>query len=168
MNKKHIYLDFMYLWIYVFMDCWLYTHPHLYFPPVSAVEGIKRSCLCVHMCAGLCVFVCERSHGHTIWCMDPKFGRVLQHSSIFVSVMEFTKILDYISIQSWNLLMFWSTTVVKAFIADHLIDSMKTQCSTEDISNSHSNISLISRKFDYNRVVPHDKLHSLEFALRYQ
>ena len=41
------------------------------FPPASAVEGIKSVpsvCVCV------CLSVCERSHGWTIWHADPKFG----------------------------------------------------------------------------------------------
>ncbi len=43
------------------------------FPPKSAVEGIK-SVLSVHP------FVCEHSHGRTIWHIDIKFTMVFAHS----------------------------------------------------------------------------------------
>ena len=45
------------------------------FPPASAVEVIKSVpsvCLCI--CASVCVFVCQRSHGWMVWHADPEFG----------------------------------------------------------------------------------------------
>ena len=51
----------------------------LFFPPASAVEGIKSvTSLCV------CVFVsvCQRSHGRTVWATDLKFGRNIAYDNI--------------------------------------------------------------------------------------
>ncbi len=43
----------------------------LFFPPASAVEGIK-SVPCVCVC--VCLSVSWRSHGRTVWCTDAKFS----------------------------------------------------------------------------------------------
>ncbi len=36
--------------------------------------GIGPVCVCVCVCVCICLSVSQRSHGWTVWHMDPKFG----------------------------------------------------------------------------------------------
>ncbi len=57
------------------------TIPQLLFPPVSVVEGIK-SVLSLCVCVCICVFVCQHSHGWTVYVTDLKFGRNIAFDNI--------------------------------------------------------------------------------------